>query len=49
MKIVLETMNGWHCMGFVTIFVATMTIVFAASFFTEPMFSYNTGDSYTCA
>ena len=49
MKIVLETMNGWHCMGFVLIFVATMTIVFAASFFTEPMFNYNAGDSYTCA
>jgi len=49
MKIVLETMNGWQCIGFVVIFVATMVIVFASSFFTETMFIYNTGDSYTCA
>ena len=49
MRVLIETMNGWHCMGFISVFVGTMIVVFAASFFTESMFVYNTGDSYTCA
>ena len=49
MKVLLDTMSRCHCFTFAFVFVASLIIIFAASFKSEAMMVFNKGDSFSCA